>query len=332
METQKPRASCPMKKLHSSLVGCNSENSLKTHQKKSSQLAQPSNKSYIKENKLKSLKIIVKSKIMPSSVKFGSKTISPVYQLDKPKTLKETESDFSNSNLTSLKTSKTSKIRNFSGEIITSCERRIIDKMIEMEKAYENDPTHSKVKQYLNLLDDISDSFPSFKTIFVKLKDFFEKLYFSKVSQESELKDLRQKLNDKVFESFDRELMMMETNKADFIQELIQENKICNEKILNLQKELNTLKTKGKQYQNFILYLKEKGSNFEELYKEYFSRKKTEKLKIPKLNLTDPDCVKESNSEDTRATETKGFHDEFMSKINEFSDSWRQQIENHKKY
>jgi hypothetical protein len=115
---------------------------------------------------------------MPSSVKFGSKTISPVYQLDKPKTLKETESDFSNSNLTSLKTSKTSKIRNFSGEVITSCERRIIDKMIEMEKAYENDPTHSKVKQYLNLLDDISDSFPSFKTIFVKLKDFFRKTIF----------------------------------------------------------------------------------------------------------------------------------------------------------
>lgn len=238
-----------------------------------------------------------------------------------------------NSRLNLKTNEKVLKIRHFSGEVNSNFERKIIDKMIQIEKTEGKDLSSNKTKQYFDLFDDISELLPGIKVVIKNFRDHFQKLFFLSQSQTNEIEQLTKKLKEKFSESFDitQTISNFDESESNFIQKLISENATHQDSIISLQKELNSYKTKEKQYKNLILHLKANSENFEVLFQDYFSKIKKTRTRVPKLSLKTSDSSKENFTDESSLT-VPGFHEEFMSKISEFSESWRKQAEDQKRF
>lgn len=216
--------------------------------------------------------------------------------------------------------------KNFSGDVGTNPTSGLIDELITIEKQEGSDLSNEKIKKYLDFLETIGEYFPGSSLVLGKMKEFFTKLFYEKLKLNNEVNELKTQPSPRLVESMeiDQNLSTFEQLESSFSNKIIDENKSLIEKIAALQKDLNTLKAKEKQYQKFILFLKSKGNNFDAIFKEYFASKNSKVKKVPKLPLRSSDA--------STADQSVGFHEEFMSKIDEFSNSWRNLIKDQKKY
>ena len=121
---------------------------------------------------------------------------------------------------------------------------------------------------------------------------------------------------------------------------LRRENDILKAELEKIREENYSMKNKIKRNAAFLNKLKEKGIPVEKLYKDIYGNGIKSKS-LNKINLDDPD-KKTENEEiavlkpekkiknipklNIDATNNEGYQDEFMSKFNEFSESWRKQI------
>ena len=121
-------------------------------------------------------------------------------------------------------------------------------------------------------------------------------------------------------------------------QNLQNENSLLKHEIDRTLEESSSLKVKNRRYINFLKQLHNKGVPIEEFYEEIFKPCKNSKNK---LNIETKDTQEEKRSSSIPLHLPKtipkinfsnnlsgDFQDEFMSKFNEFSESWRKQIIN----
>jgi len=113
---------------------------------------------------------------------------------------------------------------------------------------------------------------------------------------------------------------------------LVAENQLCQERFNSLEKDLNAFKKREKRLIKLVLALKARGYPVDAVYEEdvhragsseQSSRELSERVKaqpepkVPPLHLPEG--------------QEPGFHQEFLAKMDEFSESWRAQIQSDKR-
>ena len=253
------------------------------------------------------------------------KSLSPeVIEVNENTYVKERPQGLLNIKLDITNKSLCKKPRHFSNLFNSEIEKNILEKMIIIEKEYSNENNQKKLRIYLNLFDDICNNISIYDNILKKFKTIFEEIFYKNISLLKEVENLKAIIKEKLQETTN------EKNKSFLVYET--ENKydksiICNEKYLQ-----NPALAKKKKYKN------NKIKNEESLMvkicsnelKENKSKEPEEKSKIfekiPRLSVYE-NITKKNNS-----SEIKGFHQEFMSNANNFSESWRKMLENDKKF
>ncbi|OMJ94679.1 hypothetical protein SteCoe_2012 [Stentor coeruleus] len=223
---------------------------------------------------------------------------SPVYSERIPETSKLSKDSFQE--IYQIKPSsglkKHAPRKHFSGDVGTNSLAGLIEGLITIENNEGFGISKEKVKKYLKFFDVISEYFSGSALVLGKMKDFFTKLFYENIKLNKEIFEIKSQQRNIDIESIDLDnnLSTFEKLESSFSNKLIEENKILSQKVIDLQKDLNTLKSKEKQYQKFILFLKSHESNFEDLFKKYFSKDPSKKT--PKFSHKSPDSKTHSIS------------------------------------
>lgn len=252
--------------------------------------------------------ISCKNLAIPPSKSKAAQNFSPVYSERFPETSKLSKDSFQeiyqikpNSGL-----KKHAPRKHFSGDVGANPLAGLIEGLITIENNEGNGISKEKVKKYLKFFDIISEYFSGSALVLGKMKEFFTKLYYENIKLSKELLEIKAQQGIRDIESIDLDnnLSTFEKLESSFFDKLIEENKVLSQKIVDLQKDLNTLKCKEKQYQKFIIFLKSHESNFEILFKEYFSSKPSSKA-TPRFSHKSPDSK----------THSVGIPDEFIKNL-----------------
>ena len=221
------------------------------------------------------------------------KSLSPVYI--------ETNNKKEKNNLSvSILNLKLSSDTNKNPKTINSIiEKRIIEKMEKIEKLN----SLNKTKDYLSLFAELIENVPLFANVLHKFKIVFDQLFLQNLALADQLERLKEK--NKKIESF----KVAEKKNLKNIEEF---------KVVMSKKSCKAFKTKADT--KIIEFESKNDQTLENSYKNKSFNK------IPKLHLkNNPEFI-------GNTSELYGFHQEFMSNIDEFSESWRKLVEEGKKY
>jgi ribosomal protein S15P/S13E len=98
-----------------------------------------------------------------------------------------------------------------------------------------------------------------------------------------------------------------------------------------LNREKNNFKKNIEQLNSILNYMKKKGVAVEQHFQQYFDEmKKKKEGKAKKVKNNDEKVKKSIPKLSMGQVGGVGFHQEFMAKVDEFSDSWRELIRNEK--
>lgn len=125
-------------------------------------------------------------------------------------------------------------------------------------------------------------------------------------------------------EDRDQRIEVLEREKQEVLQNSNNEKKQQSEVIKKLANDFRSARIRENKYLKLMSVLKEQGYPVEELYNQHIKRRQRTDDKgtsparnaVPKIRIP--------------AEESTGFHEEFMSKAQDFSESWRKEIEAHK--
>jgi hypothetical protein len=237
------------------------------------------------------------------------KSLSPVLQ--EPQIIKK---HFQNKSNLNLKISKLDKSNYFPLPIHSGLERKILTRLETLEK---NDLSEENViKEYLRIFEEFIDSINQYKEILQKFKVIFSDLFYKNI----ELTNNIQKMTKKAKQSSLDIKNEIKKGNISLIDSCIIPKGFDDTRVNKIngqhKKTLKSSKQKQKPNLENTVIVNIPGKSIENVNKNKL--KITER--IPKLSLKE------------NIKNTKEFHEEFISNIQEFSLSWRNLIEIEKKY
>ena len=217
-----------------------------------------------------------------------------------------------NSTLIKLRLDKNPHQENMHGnveELIIDIEKRVE----EIEKKFGNSQSNGKIREYLNVFDDFSSFFKDFRVFLSKFKRLFEQIFLKSILLTNELHELRESLKKKQESVKDFQIL----NEID---EIKLKRVSSDESLIKLpyckrNSYVSTIKSRL-QDEEFTLP-RQKSSEILEI-----KSKEKSKLKnlVPKLLVSE------------NIVNVQDFQDEFMQNIKDFSESWRNLLEEQKRF
>lgn len=195
-------------------------------------------------------------------------------------------------------------------------------KVEDIEKKCGSSVSNQKIREFLLVFEEFSNFFHNFRFFLSKFKRLFEQIYLKNIILRSEVQELKDSLKKKEdFEKTNKDFLNFDENSL---------KKVSSEGILikaGSDEKLNKVHRIRKQA--YVSSLKDRvleNANWTQQKTEALCGKKEndEKVlnvgKVPKLSVND------------KILDIQGFQDEFMQNFQDFSQSWRNLIEEQRRY
>lgn len=195
-------------------------------------------------------------------------------------------------------------------------------KVEEIEKKSGSSLSNQKIREFLMVFEEFSNFFHNFRFFLSKFKRLFEQIYLKNIILRTEVQELKdslkkaeglEKMNKKFFEF--EENSLKKVGSEEILLKVGSDENL--NKVHRIRKQAYVSGVKSKVLDNFNC-TQQKTENFRE--KKENEAKVLNADRVPKLSVND------------KMLNIQGFQDEFMQNFHDFSQSWRNLIEEQKRY